>query len=209
VIVPFKGADTKTRLSPVLDQAQRRQLSFLMLREVLGALAEAGLANSCELVSSDREALGLALEMGARPVRERANRGVNAAVLTGIRSAKSDDFLVIPADLPFLKAWEIRAAVGLKSQSADVVLSPSNSFDGTNLLIFSRGGRPTLSYDRNSFWNHLASIAKKGLSVAVYTGGGVMFDVDTVDDLKRLARSQTHSRPVAFAKKALEKWDCS
>jgi 2-phospho-L-lactate guanylyltransferase len=209
VIVPFKGANKKTRLSKALDDSQRRQLSLLMLRGVLGVLAETGLARSCELVSPDREALGLALEMGARPVRERANRGVNAAVLTGIRSAKSDVFLVIPADLPLLKASEIRAAVALKSHGVDVVLSPSSSFDGTNLLLFSRGRPLTLNYDRNSFWNHLAGAAKKGLSVAVYTGRGAMFDIDTVDDLKRLGRMRTGSPPVAFAKRALRKWDYS
>lgn len=209
MIVPFKGANTKTRLSGVLDEAQRRQLSVLMLREVLGVLAEAGLAGSCKVVSPDGKALGLALDMGAEPVSERVNRGVNAAVLTGMEKAKNDIIMAIPADLPLLKASEIRTAVALKSHGVDVVLSPSISFDGTNLLLFSRGRPLTLSYDRNSFWNHLASAAKKGFSVAVYTGRGAMFDIDTVDDLKRLGRMRVDSPPVAFAKRALRKWDCS
>jgi 2-phospho-L-lactate guanylyltransferase len=209
VIVPFKGANTKTRLSTVLDEVQRRQLSLLMLREVLGVLAETGLAGSCEVVSPDRGALGLALKMGAEPVGERSNRGVNAAVLTGMKKAKNDGIMAIPADLPLLKASEIRAAVALKSRGVDVVLSPSSSFDGTNLLLFSRDRPLALSYDRNSFWNHLADAAKKGLSVAIHTGRGVMFDIDTVDDLKRLGQMRIRSPPVAFAKRALRKWNYS
>jgi 2-phospho-L-lactate guanylyltransferase len=205
VIIPFKAGSHKSRLSGALSPAQRHQLSILMLKGVLAAVAGAGLTSSCCLVSSDSAALGLAREAGAKAIKEAQNRGVNSAVSLGMRVSGASQYLVLPADLPLLGAMDICRAMKLKSKPADVVISPSGHLDGTNLLFLSGDRRITLSYDDESFWKHLGDAARRGYTVAVYTGRGVVFDVDTLDDLSAMAKLPINSQAVVFARKALKR----
>jgi 2-phospho-L-lactate guanylyltransferase len=175
-----------------------------MLGEVLGAVAGTGLGESCYVVTSDLEALEVARSWGMIPVREGVDGGVNAAVRKGMRSTSEPELMVIPADLPLLSCSELEQAAALKSEGADVVISPSQALDGTNLLLFSRTAAVRLSYDVNSFWSHLEDAAKKDYSLAVYTGKGVIFDVDSASDLRRLAGANANTHSVAFAREALQ-----
>lgn len=202
VIIPFKAARQKSRLSGVLDASHRKRLSLLMLESVLAAVADAGLATACYLVSSDKDALGLAKRAGGTPVAETGDRGVNAAVSLGLRHVRAERYLVMPADLPMLTGSSLRDAMALSSQGAGIVISPSRQMDGTNLLLFPARNRVPLSYDRNSFWNHLEASARLGYSVGVYTGAGAVFDIDTAEDLALLARMPKAGRTARFAAEA-------
>ncbi len=206
VLIPFKADRRKTRLSQVLRPDQRRHLAELMLLDTLGAFREAGLLRRCYVISSDGKARALALKAGAQTIQESRDGGVNAAIWTGMKAlgGKSRDFMVIPSDLPTLSAGEVRHALALK-RVFGCVLSPSRSFDGTNLLVFSAKASLALSYDSNSFWNHIRGAAVKGLSLAVYCGAGVMSDVDTPKDLRVLSLIKKGTPSVQFAKEALNK----
>jgi 2-phospho-L-lactate guanylyltransferase (CobY/MobA/RfbA family) len=110
---------------------------------------------------------------------------------------------VLPADLPLLQAAEVRHLVALKSAGLDVVIAPSLAFDGTNALLFSTVKGLPLSYDNNSFWNHMEAGARKGLSIGVSSAKGLMFDVDSPEDLKTLARSGANTPPATFARRKM------
>ena len=186
MVIPFKGGEHKSRLAAAMSLRQRRSISYLMLEAVLGAVAGAGLRSACVVVTSDRPAMGLARRFGASLAREPGNRGVNAAVELGVLKRPSRKVLVLPGDLPLLAATDIRVALQL-GRSAGVVLAPSRGFDGTNLLLFPGRGGFAMSYDSDSFWNHLEEAARRGYRVAVCTRRGLMVDVDTVDDLGMVA----------------------
>ena len=174
-----------------------------MLLDELATFKRAGMASKCFVISSDLDALREAEELGANGIPEHRDMGVNSAVSYGRdQLGDKDEFMIVPADLPLVRTQEIAAALSL-GELFDCVISPSRSFNGTNLLIFSRRKAVGLSYDSNSFWNHIKEIAKRGLSLAVYTGAGVLFDVDTVDDLRELARAPINRRSVQFAERAL------
>jgi 2-phospho-L-lactate guanylyltransferase len=188
-----------------LDADQRRRLAELMLADVLGVFRGADLSLRCYVVSSDLEALALARRLGGGTIAEPRNEGVNAAVEMGMRTlGRNHDFMVAPSDLPLLAPGEIKRALNLK-RIFDCVISPSRLFDGTNLLVFSGRAAPALSYDSDSFWNHIGGAAKEGLSLAVCCGEGVMFDVDTPEDLRTLARIRRRIPSAEFAKEALKK----
>lgn len=205
VLIPFKADRRKSRLSRVLDVEGRRQLAGLMLLDVLRAFRGAGLLSSCYVVTSDLDAISLTRGAGARSVAELRDEGVNAAVHTGGKTLGRDhDFMVVPSDLPLLVPAEIRCALALR-HSFDCVISPSLLFDGTNLLLFSGNSAPVLSYDSDSFWNHIRSAARKRLSLAVYCGKGVLSDVDTPEDLLALSKSKKRTLSILFAKEALAK----
>lgn len=206
VLIPFKARDRKSRLAEVLDQRQRRRFAVTMLLDVLAAFRSSGLLSRCFVVTSDPEVLLLAERSGAAGLDEPEDRGVNGAVEWAISKLKGEErFLVVPSDLPLLRPSEVRKALSMKSD-VDCVISPSKAFDGTNLLFFSRKRSIALSYDANSFWKHVARAARRGLSLAVYCGRGVLFDVDSVDDFRALGRVRINTPSVKFAKKALARW---
>jgi len=205
VLIPFKADRRKSRLSRVLDVEGRRQLAGLMLLDVLRAFRGASLLSSCYVVTSDVDAMALARGAGARFVAERRDEGVNAAVRTGVKALGRDhDYMVMPSDLPLLVPAEINCALAWRRRF-DCVISPSISFDGTNLLLFSGNSAPVLSYDSNSFWNHIHSAAQKRLSLVVYCGKGVLYDVDTPEDLLTLSKSKKRTPSILFAREALAK----
>jgi 2-phospho-L-lactate guanylyltransferase len=175
-----------------------------MLLDVLDAFENAGMLARCYVVTSDQRAVALAHNAGASVIIEPSDRGVNAAVLRGIRKIREDQVMVVPSDLPLLRPSEIRKAVSfLKDGGLDVVVSPSRAFDGTNLLLMSTPAPFVLSYDQNSFWNHVAGAAAKGLRLAVYTGTGFLIDVDSPDDLRAISRVRTTKRSVVLARRLL------
>ena len=177
-----------------------------MLLDKLATFKRAGIVSKCFVISSDLNALREAEKLGANGIPEPRDMGVNSAVSYGRdRLSDKDEFMVVPADLPLLRKQEITAALSL-GKLFDCVISPSRYFNGTNLLIFSRRKAVGLSYDANSFWNHIKEGARRRLTLAVYTGAGVLFDVDTVDDLNELARAPINRRSVQFAERALARW---
>jgi 2-phospho-L-lactate guanylyltransferase len=204
VIIPVKSSRVKSRLSSLLSDAQRREFARLLLSDVLGALAEGGLLEGTYVVSSDGSTLDLAKSLGACGVSEREDEGVNSAVLRGEGRAKATDgILVLPSDLPLLRARELKELLRLKAAGVDLVIAPSMGFNGTNALLFSPSIRLPLSYDDDSFWNHIKAAARRGLSVAVCCRLGLMFDVDTPEDFQALARSRVRSPSAAFARRSL------
>jgi 2-phospho-L-lactate/phosphoenolpyruvate guanylyltransferase len=204
VIVPVKSARRKSRLSGLLTEHEREEFARLLLVDVLQALRRAHLLSSCQVVSPDREMLKVAEDEGSLTLKESRDMGVNAAVAAGLRTARrNSDVLVIPSDLPLLKPSTLKHLLEIRSQGVDVVIAPSLAFDGTNALLFNSSRRFPLSYDDNSFWNHLAGASGRGLSAAVCTDWKLAFDVDSPDDFRALAGSRSGGRASEFARRVL------
>ena len=201
VLVPVKSSGVKSRLSPLLSKAERERLGRLLLSGVLKQLGTAGLLGSTRVVSSDPQVLEFAAKSGARTVREARDEGVNSAVEKGMHTGGSPArVLVLPADLALFRASEVKHVVSL-GDVMEVVIAPSVSFNGTNALLFPPSAGLTLSYDDDSFWNHIRAAARKGLSVGVTSEPGLMFDLDTPDDLRSLARSRSKNPVAEFARR--------
>lgn len=202
VIVPVKSAGGKSRLSPVLSETERRKLALSLFRGLMATLARAGLIGDCRVVTSDAQTLSLARSLGAQPVAEGSDSGVNSAVLAGMRAAKgAKEFLVLPSDLPLIEASDVKELLRLRAGGSRVVIAPSSSFDGTNALLFPNDPRFTLSYDRDSFWNHLARASELGVPTGVCARAGIMFDVDSPSDLQELARTRSRQKSAGGAPK--------
>lgn len=203
-MIPVKSRGAKSRLSGVLSVEERGDLTRWLLANVLRAVEGAGVLESCHVVSSDKGILRLAAAAGASTVPEVGDTGVNGAVRRGVRAAGgSRSVLVFPCDLPLLRAVDVRQVLSLHSEGMAVVISPSRAFDGTNALLCPTRPPFRLSYDRNSFWNHLRTAGGRGLPVAVCTREGILFDVDTPDDLRTLARSRSPPPGVRFPRRLL------
>jgi 2-phospho-L-lactate guanylyltransferase len=162
----------------------------------------AGLVRASHVISSDRATLHLAEQHGAEAVQESEDAGVNQAVAHGLAMLKGQSaVLVLPADLPTIRPTELEGLVAMHSAGLDVVICPSRGFNGTNALLFSPRSAFPLSYDDNSFWNHIAACGRLALSVGVSCEEGLMFDVDTPEDFRALASSRSDRLSALFARK--------
>jgi 2-phospho-L-lactate/phosphoenolpyruvate guanylyltransferase len=97
VVVPFRGANGKSRLA--LPTAERRELALSMLRGVLAAASEVG---EVLLVTDDEEARSFAPRWIADP-----GGGQGAAVAAALVQADAPA-LVVNADLPRVEAQDLR-----------------------------------------------------------------------------------------------------
>lgn len=204
VIIPVKGENPKGRLSPLLNPAQRRQLQVAMLEDALQTMIKARLIGQTFVVSSDPQILEFVRRFGANSTSEDKDAGVTAAVLRGLDATASyARRLVIPADLPLLTVEDLKAAPMLAREGAQVVISPSESFDGTNMLLLARGVQLPLHYDDDSFRKHFAGAVALGMRVAVYYSQGVGFDVDRPRDLHRFFKFQKRGNTLTFLGRTL------
>jgi 2-phospho-L-lactate guanylyltransferase len=206
VIIPVKARDPKSRLASVLNVKQRRQLLVAMLEDVLQAVMKARLIHSTRVVSSDQEILKFAERYGAEGVEERENRGGNAAVRSGIKETRQfGASLIIPADIPFLDAKDVRNVITLYGLGASVVVSPSEALDGTNLLMIKRGTPFELHYDDDSFRKHTKEAVERGIPVSMYYSQSVAFDIDTSRDLYRVFKMPRRCSTMTFLGRVMGK----
>lgn len=189
IIIPVKAGDCKKRLSSLLDENQRKQLVIAMLEDVLQTMMKARVIRDTHVVSSDRQILRLAENYRSRSVAEEKDSGVNAAVTVGMENTEQyPSRMIIPADVPFIRAQDVRNVITLHRLGASVVISPSRELDGTNLLLVGNGARLKLHYDDNSFHKHTSEAISSSLSVAMYYSESVAFDIDRATDIHRAFR---------------------
>ena len=117
VVVPFRGANGKSRLA--LPDTERRELALSMLRRVRSAAAEVG---EVVLGTDDEEARSLAPRWIADP-----GAGQGAAVAAGLTEAEAPA-LVVNADLPEIEPQDLRDLLAAIPNGGVVIVEAA---DGT------------------------------------------------------------------------------
>ena len=198
--------DPKRRLAPLLTETQREQLQVAMLEDTLQTLIKARMVKNTFIVSSNAQMLEFARRFGANPLAEPKDAGVNSAVLLGLDSTSAyARRLVIPADLPLLTAEDVKMGPMLAREGSQVVVSPSESFDGTNMLLLGKGTDMELHYDDDSFRKHVATANAIGLKVAVYYSRGVAFDIDRPRDVHQFFKFNKRGSTLTLLGRTLRK----
>ncbi len=184
-LVPVKALNAaKSRLAPHLSQQQRETLVLDMLRHVLRILLDSWLFERVSVVSPDRRVLEWAQSWGAWPLVEEQhghNSALHAAALRE-QAAGASAILTISADLPLLRASDIRVMIE-RSKQHQVVLAPSQDGTGTNAILV----RPPLAlpylFGPNSLQRYQQAAKQWKLSNILYSSTGLALDIDTIDDL--------------------------
>lgn len=189
-LVPVKDlSETKSRLSPSLDLQERGALTLALLENVLAALQEAGGVYHIGVVSPDRRALALAEKAGATTLLQES-RGLNGALEEGrgwALDGGASALLVLPADLPYLSASDVRMLLDASGDAGDaVVISPDNSREGTNALLLRPPDALPFAFGPGSFETHLHAAGERGIEAEIRESAGVSFDLDTREDLRVL-----------------------
>lgn len=209
-LVPAKRfGRAKSRLAAALPAAERRDLARALCRRALGACAGSG-ALAGTLVATDGDDVCALAERQRAAVLRDGERGdpslaqvVDGALLE-LRARGATHALVIMADLPYIEARDVRELLALVRDS-DVVIAPDALRTGTSAL----GLRIDLPFrtgfgHADSFQRHLREAQRLGARTRTLCNPRLAFDVDTTDDLARLAQSWASLRlPAARSLRAL------
>ena len=182
IVVPFRGADAKRRLSP-LSLAERRALSHAMLTDVLDAASTVG---RTLLVTSPaaKDARCRAAAAGVEVVDD-PGRGQSEAVLHTLRTLDDGPVLVVNADVPAAQPADLLALLGLMPSGG---LALVEALDGTtNALALSSPRLFERLYGGGSAARFRRHAEGLGVPFADAALPNLVHDVDRLADLDSLA----------------------
>jgi 2-phospho-L-lactate/phosphoenolpyruvate guanylyltransferase len=178
VVIPFAGAEGKTRLHA--SRRVRRALSLAMLGDVLAAALAVGTAR---VVTSDAGGAELARSAGADLVVDPGG-GQGPAVASALDGLDPGAMLVVNSDLPCAVPADLRSLLAATPAGG---LALVEALDGTtNALSIHVAAAFAPLYGRDSAARFKAHARELGLDAVSVVIPNLVDDVDTVDDLNRL-----------------------
>ena len=176
-MIPVKSLSrAKTRLAPVFSPLERAALTLAMLEDVLdAALLVPGW--DTWVISSDEAVLEIAARRRAKPVAE-----VKPPLSAALRQVEddatdrgADALAVLLGDVPLVTAPVLTGAL---RTLGPVILAPSSTDGGTNLLVRRPPRAVAARFGRDSFRRHVAAAQARGLPVAVIDPPELTTDLD-------------------------------
>ncbi len=194
-VLPVKDpARAKHRLAPALSPAERAALAQTMYEHVLSVLlASRGLDRILVATSHPataeraRRAGALVLDEGS-PISHSVS--ADAAARHAI-SLGASTVALLPIDLPLITPAEVESLLAPPLPGLRIV--PDRAGTGTNCLVRTPPLCIESRFGPGSFDLHVAQARTLGFSVEVVRPPGIVFDVDTPDDLKLYLRSAPSS----------------
>jgi 2-phospho-L-lactate guanylyltransferase len=178
VVIPFAGAEGKTRLHS--SRRIRHALAQAMFCDVLAACISVGRAR---VVTPDEEGAAAALDAGAEVVQD-PGTGQGDAVQAGLEGVEPGGILVVNADVPCVVPHDLRSLLAATPAGCVALVE---ALDGTtNALSLPSAEAFVPVYGPSSsdrFRAHAASLGLEAVSVAL---PNLADDVDTMEDLTRL-----------------------
>ena len=198
ILVPVKDlSNAKQRLASLLDQPSRTELAQAMLLDVLSALSSWTDCPSVGVVTTDSYAISLAKRFGFKVIQDN-NISETAAIELATHVCESrgiDSTLVIPADIPLIRAEELEHIMKAAPTQGSVLV-PAADGRGTNAAFRRPAGLFQLRFGNDSFKPHYAAAQATGLPCVVLALPRIALDIDNPSDLRELAAAsgQTHSQ---------------
>ncbi len=189
VAVLIKDFDlAKTRLSPSLDPAQRRELAERCARVVLRATAGDHLRL---VVAGSAAAARVAAEFGVEAHVESMPAGQNAAARVAVDRAIRQGIgaiVVISSDLPLLtrRVFATFLAAARRNAGPAAFAAPATGRGGTNALYMSPATALGLHFGDDSLRKFAADAAARGIRFGLHRSRAMALDLDEPSDLERL-----------------------
>lgn len=199
-IIPLKKlSESKSRLANILSESQRKNLTLLMLIDVIETCSSSNLFDELILVCQERIDL-----KGVRIIEDKSE--LNEAIKNTIDKVKEqfDSFLILPADIPLIDNSDLHEIIKA-SKNFDLVISPSYDA-GTNALLMKKGREIDLCYGtgRKSFLDHLKKALERGYRAYVYSSQRISLDLDDPEVLFYFANLDIRKQSVLYIKKLYE-----
>ncbi len=202
-LIPVKSLTTvKHRLAPVLAPAQRRALVGAMLEDLLDACAAVAAIDRIVVVSRDTAVQALAAAHAVDAWAEPAGSGLNGAVNWATDRAVGQGAtatLVITGDCPLTQAAEVARVLDAVG-GAGIAYVPSEDGTGTNAVFRRPAGLIPIAFGPGSLARHRGLANAAGVAPVIVSCPSIALDIDTPDDLARLAATDAPRRSVAHAR---------
>jgi 2-phospho-L-lactate/phosphoenolpyruvate guanylyltransferase len=187
-ILPVKSFNAaKQRLAGMLGAGSRQALAQAMFSDVLTTLRHVPGLDAVAVVTSDRVAESAALGERVQVLRDTEQAGQSAATLIGIRYAQAAGYervLLVPGDTPLVDPQDVSRLLGVETA---VAIVPDRHGTGTNALLISPPDAIAPSFGPGSFERHVVAARAAAVGYSIERVPGLMFDVDTPDDLADLS----------------------
>jgi 2-phospho-L-lactate guanylyltransferase len=200
ILVPVKNLDSaKQRLAAVLSQEQRTTLAHTMLKDIFAALAEVPASPPVAIVTSDPFAMALARHFGFAVIEDRENRGETEAIAMATAQAEKRGAaftLVLPGDIPLLRASEVAAILAAAPHQGSVLV-PAADGRGTNAVLRRPSALFPLRFGNDSFLPHHAAARTAGKPCVVLDPAdlpGIALDIDRPSDLAQVLGFEMRTR---------------
>ena len=203
ILVPVKHSSAaKQRLAAVLDPPARTKLAQAMLHDVLTTLRGWTTGVRVAVVTGDPYAISLANEYGLVTIPDPDNPGETGAIEMATRICVERGVewtLVIPADIPLIRAWELEEIMK-HAPAAGSVLVPAADGRGTNAAFRRPADLFPLSFGDDSFQPHHAAAQAAGKPCVVLSLPGIALDIDNPEDLQQLVSLPGETRAQHLAR---------
>ncbi len=186
-IVPVKPLRRgKSRLSEVLTEEERAELSKRMLVATVDTLKKVKSIAHILVVSRDPAALAVARASGARTLLENGHPELNIGLTRAAMVAnayKARGVIVIPADLPLLDPDDVRDMIALSNRGKTVVIAPDRHSEGTNALLLTPPDIIAFDYGPGSFARHCERARIAEAHLEIFKADSLALDLDLPEDL--------------------------
>jgi 2-phospho-L-lactate guanylyltransferase len=166
VLILIRMRNAKSRLSGILTQEMREELTALMFSRVLSSASDLPVY-----------VLSPTLFEGDFVWIEDRWKDINSVVAKACERI-DDDLLILPSDIPAIRKEDVGTIL---AHDEDLVLVPARD-GGTNALFMKKGISFETHYGPKSFFLHKKEAEEKGLSFCVLPLERIR-DVDTEEDL--------------------------
>jgi 2-phospho-L-lactate guanylyltransferase len=197
-ILPVKcPQNAKQRLTGFLGVEERQTLARMLYRQTLATLCQANGIDRVVVATSDSEIAEHARQSGAIVFEEREqvshSVSADAACLRAMEMGASTA-LLFPIDVPTATPADFtRLAASVRP---GLIVVPSSDGTGTNALVRTPPDCIQSRFGPGSFRAHLDQALSKGMPADVLRLPGLMFDIDTPEDVAELLAS-THECSVS------------
>ncbi len=204
-ILPVKSPqNAKQRLKGFLAVEQREALARILYRQTLAALCQAEGIDQVVVATSDVEVAEYARCSGAIVFEENEqvshSVSADAACLRAMEMGAST-VLLVPIDVPTVTPADFTQLAAAASRPGLIVV-PSSDGTGTNALARTPPDCIQSRFGPGSFRAHLDQALSKGVPADVLRLPGLMFDIDTPEDVAELLASAHECEASSFLRAA-------
>ena len=207
-ILPVKRPqNAKQRLTGFLAVEQRETLARILYRQTLASLCQAEGIDRVVVATSDSEVAEHARACGVLVFEEdeQVSHSVSAdqACLRAMEMGAST-VLLVPIDVPTATPADFTrlAASVLPGAKPSLIVVPSSDGTGTNALVRTPPDCIESRFGPGSFRKHIDQALAKGLHNDVLRLPGLMFDIDTPEDVAELLAGPHECEASSFLRAA-------